>query len=56
MKVDPKPILIENQDETFSYTGKKDFYVPEGDVRSIGPPNTPRSRPRTRSSQNNSYT
>lgn len=45
----------ENHDETYSPSGKKDFYRPEGEVRNLG--TDPKiSRPRPRRSENNSYT
>lgn len=45
----------ENHDETYSHAGRKDFYRPEGEVRTLGA-NRPNPRPRPRRSENNSYT
>jgi len=52
----PKVQRIPSKDETFSYSGTKDFEKPEeGDVRTLDRKiSVPRSR--TRNSLNNSYT
>lgn len=43
------------KDETFSYTGIRDFKEEKPEILKLGPKG-PNSRPRTKASQNNSYT
>lgn len=46
---------IENKDESYSYTGLRDFKEPQPEIKTYGPkPLNP--RPRSKASQNNSYT
>ena len=42
-------------DESYSYTGTRDFKEEKPEIQVIGP-KVPNSRPRTKVSQNNSYT
>lgn len=44
-----------NSDETLSYEGTKDFVQPDGEVKTLQT-KLPLPRPRTKASQNNSYT
>ncbi len=47
---------IKNNDKTYSHTGRPDFSEEENsDIKKFGP-RGPYSRPRTKVSQNNSYT
>jgi hypothetical protein len=46
---------IKNHDESFSYSGTKDFIRPEGDVKALDQ-KVPVSKPPTQKSKNNSYT
>lgn len=46
---------IESKDKTFSHTGALDFKEEQPEILKIGPKG-PYSRPRTKASQNNSYT
>lgn len=51
----PRVKVQESKDETLSYTGRPDFTPEEPEIRTlIRAAKTP--RPRTRNSQNNSYT
>jgi hypothetical protein len=43
------------KDETLSYTGVRDFQEKQSEVMKLGPKG-PIQRPRTKASQNNSYT
>jgi hypothetical protein len=43
------------EDKTMSYTGLQDFKEEKPEILKMGP-KAPLSRPRTRASQNNSYT
>lgn len=47
--------LRKNADKSYSHTGKQDFTPEEPEIKTLGP-RAPYSRPRTRASQNNSYT
>jgi len=56
MNISKEPLIIGNKDETFSYSGKKDFATEEApEIKTVGPAKAP-TRPRTRKSEINSYT
>lgn len=46
---------IKHEDKTYSYSGKADFKPDAPEIKVFGPKG-PIQRPRTRASQNNSYT
>ena len=47
--------LTEHKDTTYSHTGLQDFKELQPEVKTLGP-KLPNPKPRSRASQNNSYT